>query len=341
MNFDYQNICQKILQDLPGKEGEIIKSRFGLKDGERRTLETIGKDYGITRERVRQIEKSGISKIKPWLKKYQKIFQYFEEKLNFLGNFKREDKFLGILTGTANFKNQIFFLLTLEDHFKRFHQNEEFHSFWTIDTASLDRARQVINLFSQELLERKRPLPLEEFELPIEHPWVKLDEISRKRWVESALEISRQLKIGFEGLFGFSKWPEISPRRIRDKVFLVLKKEKRPLHFREAADLLGKFFKKNALCQTVHNELIRDPRFVLIGRGIYALKEWGYEEGRVKDIISKVLNGAQKPLTKEEILAQVLGQRKVKKSTILFNLGNKKYFSKNSEGKYTVVKYAS
>ena len=86
--------------------------------------------------------------------------------------------------------------------------------------------------------------------------------------------------------------------------------------------------------QTVHNELIKDPRFVLVGRGLYALKEWGYEEGQVKDVILKILKEARKPLPKEEILAGVLKQRMVKENTVLLNLNNKKYFLKTPEGKY-------
>jgi len=74
----------------------------------------------------------------------------------------------------------------------------------------------------------------------------------------------------------------------------------------------------------------------LVGRGTYALKEWGYEEGDVKDIILKILSQAQKPLRKEEVLEKVLKQRLVKENTISLNLNNKKYFLKTPQGKYQV-----
>jgi hypothetical protein len=65
------------------------------------------------------------------------------------------------------------------------------------------------------------------------------------------------------------------------------------------------------------------------------LREWGYEPGQVKDVIIKILkeNG---PLTKKEILERVLKQRLVKENTILLNLNNKKYFLKDSQGKYKI-----
>ena len=147
----------------------------------------------------------------------------------------------------------------------------------------------------------------------------------------SFLEISKRIQKNSEGLLGLLDWPEIHPRGIKDKAYLVFQKEKKPLHFTQVANFI-----ERALPQTVHNELIKDSRFVLVGRGIYALEEWGYEDGFVKDIISKTLKEAGKPLSKEEILEKVLKQRLVKENTVLLNLSNKKYFSKISEGLYTI-----
>jgi len=110
---------------------------------------------------------------------------------------------------------------------------------------------------------------------------------------------------------------------------LVFKKVGNPLHFREVTNLI-----ENAHLQTVHNEIIKDSRFVLVGRGIYALSEWGYYPGQVKEVILKILKESEKPLKKEEILEKVLSQRLVKENTILLNLSDKKYFLKDSLGRY-------
>jgi len=126
-------------------------------------------------------------------------------------------------------------------------------------------------------------------------------------------------------------WPEINPRGVKDNAYLVLLKTKKPLHFTQITKLINK-----ALPQTVHNELIKDPRFVLVGRGIYGLRDWGYEPGLVKDVIFKVLKTSRAPLAKQQILAHVLKQRFVKENTILLNLSNRKYFSKNLQGKYQI-----
>jgi len=163
---------------------------------------------------------------------------------------------------------------------------------------------------------------------------LKFEEISKifgikEKVLSSYLEISRIIGKNEEGFYGLLEWPEIRPRGIRDKAYLVLKKAQRPLHFTEIAAQID-----GAKVPTVHNELIKDERFVLIGRGIYALAEWGYFPGEVKDVILKILREKGRPMTKEEILEEVKKQRIVKPTTVLLYLYNKKYFERDSQGRY-------
>ena len=153
----------------------------------------------------------------------------------------------------------------------------------------------------------------------------------------SYLEISKRIQENKEGKIGLVDWPEIRSRSVKDRAFLVFKKHQKPLHFRHIAELINQLesevsFKK-AHPQTVHNELIKDQRFVLVGKGMYALGEWGYTPGTIKDVIAQVLK--EKPqLTKDDIVKEVLSQRMVEKNTILIKLNNKKYFQKNENGNY-------
>jgi len=166
--------------------------------------------------------------------------------------------------------------------------------------------------------------------------------------VEHTLRPSKRICEGPFGDYGLSEWPAIRPRGVRDKAHLVFEKEKRPLHFREISLLIDQYFRAKAAlpgtgrypalrqtnAQTVHNELIKDPRFVLIGRGLYALSEWGYNPGTVKDVLVQILKEADRPLEKEEILTLVSERRFVRPNTIFLNLQNKNYFKKMGGGKY-------
>jgi hypothetical protein len=320
MPFNYSQICSNLLRVLPEKQKKVISRRFALLDGDQKeTLESIGESYGITRERVRQIEKDGFLKLKPEIKKYQKVFQYFNQYLKSQGGLKEESSLLKELGG-KNYQNQVYFLLNLGENFERFAETAKLHSLWTTDKSSLVSAEKVVDSLSKRLEKAGKPLRLNEL--------VSFISVGPKI-LSSYLEVSKRIQKSPEGSFGLENWPEIKPRGVKDKAYLVFKKEKKPLHFREVANAID-----SALPQTVHNELIKDERFTLVGRGLYALKEWGYEQGYVKDVIFKVLKAAQKPLTKEEILEKVLKQRLVKENTVLLNLSNKKYFNRTPEGFY-------
>jgi len=332
MNYNYQKICDDILKDLPQERTkDVISRRFGFGIEKKETLESIGKSYNITRERVRQIEEDGLKKIRGKAKQIsQEAFQGFSKELKDCGGLKREDLLLEKLGG-KKFKPQVLFLLTLGEQFERFSETEDFYPLWTINKNSLNSAQQIIYSFIKELKKKNQPLSLENININ-DSP-----NLSTKV-VSSYIDISKQILAGSDGLYGFSIWPEINPRGIKDKAFLAIKKENKPLHFKEVAGLIEKQEKEKKPClvKTVHNELIKDPRFVLVGRGLYALRDWGYQPGVVKDVIIDVLKKSVKPLSSKEIADQVLSQRFVQKNTILLNLQNKKYFLRSSQGKYTI-----
>ena len=317
MELDYQQIISDLLKPLNQKQREVISRRFGFGGGERETLESIGKDLSVTRERVRQIERDGFLKLEETPNKYQKVLQRFDQYFNKNGGLKREKLALTDLGGN-NSENQVFFLLNLDKTLKRFSENEDFHPFWSEEKDYLSFAKKNLDLIYNKLKKSGKPLKLKE-----------LSSLSPNTLV-SLLEASKKIQKGPDGLYGLKEWPEINPKRIKDKAYLVFKKEKKPLHFSEVAGLIPA-----SLPQTVHNELIKDPRFILVGRGIYALNEWGYKSGVVRDVIGNILKESGRPLRREEVVRQVLSQRFVKENTILLNLGNRKYFKKDSGGCYT------
>ena len=373
--FDYAKICASLLRTLPQKQKEVILRRFALSSvalpgeagAKRETLESIGKDIGVTRERVRQIEKDAFLALKPEVKKYQKIFQYLKDSLKKTGNLRKEESLLQELGGEKfqikenkssslsspslreSSMNEVYFLLALGEDFERFGETKDFHSLWTIDRKAWSFAQKIINSIYEQFRKTGKPLKLEELNPKVLTSYTELPKGTKgeKRFISSTLEVSKKIQRNAEGFFGLKDWPEINPKRIKDKAYLVFRKTQKPLHFTQVAGLIDSASRASAkggeenlfsstLPQTVHNELIKDSRFVLVGRGIYALKEWGYEEGVVKDVILNILKTAGQPLKKEEILEKTLKQRLVKENTVFLNLSNKKYFLRNSEGFYTI-----
>ncbi len=350
-SFNYQKICLNFLEGLPQRTANVVERRFGLNPlvggGKRETLEMIGKSHGLTRERVRQIEKDGFFEIRSHIEEHQDISQNFKRILKSFGNFKEEKSFFASLT-EEKFQNHIFFLLTIYNDFQRIPESKSLRSFWTIDKNSAVLAKKIIKQTIGYLEKQKEPMALKKFfnlqELgkPVRN--FKGEEKLKKKnisnqFFQSSIEISKEIQKSPSGLYGLKNWLEINPRGIKDRAYLVLKEEKTPLHFRRVADLIEKLpFPSLKIIQiaTVHNELIKDGRFVLVGRGLYALKEWGYEQGAVKDVIIEILKGSKIPLFKKEILNKVLKKRFVKGNTVLLNLNNKNYFFKDDEGRYKI-----
>lgn len=331
---NYQNISSSLINLLPPRQKEIISRRFGLEEGKRETLIDIGQDFGITRERVRQIEADAFEKLEKekQRKEVKEIFSYFNAYLKAHGNLKREDILLSDL-GENNSQNHIRFFLTLGDPFHVFRENQHFYTFWTIEPSLTQKAERILNYLLKMIRKNNKPLNEKDF--------FALNRNEDPKFFLSLFEIFKKIEYGPLNEVGLTEWPEIKPRGVKDKAYLALKKYGKPLHFKDivdiAKDLESKFCpKKEILVQTLHNELIKDDRFILIGKGIYALKEWGYEAGTVKDFIIKFLTEAKQPLSEEEIIEKVLKHRQVKPTTILLSLQNKELFQKNDEGKYLI-----
>lgn len=314
--FSYLKIAQDLIAKLTEREKEVISRRFGFGNGKRETLESIGKNYGVCRERIRQIQEIALKKVKENLGAYKDVFVFFEEYFKKFGGARKEERIFQELAPKE--KNEVFFLFSLWPNFHRFRENKDFFSFWANHPKGLEFLRKTIDSIIFQLKKAKSPLSIEQIES--QYP---------KEVLEGFLEISKRIGKDKKGFYGLREWPEIFPRGVKDKAYLVLKEAGKPLHFSEIAKFI-----ENANLHTVHNELIRDQRFVLVGRGIYALAEWGYEPGQVKDIIVKILAKEKRPLTKKEIVERVLRERFVKENTILMNLSDRKNFWRDEEGRY-------
>ena len=320
------------------REKEIISRRFGL-NGRKETLEQIGEMLSITRERVRQLEKAILIRLQIAAEENQIPELLAAEKLivRNLSEMGRvavlsdlADKIYGRET-TASEKTGIYFLATFSKSLTIVEENDRYNA--AIGIAEYGDSRKIrerVDEIVKIIKENKKPMTLDELDekLNYEHP----------DYIKATVSISKLLAT-LNGLYGLAKWPAVNPKNIRDKIFVILESKKEPMHFSEIAKEIkeSNFKRKNVTVQAIHNELIKDPRFILIGRGIYALSSWGYKKGTISDIITAILAQSEEPLSREEIVKRVLKVRKVKETTILLNLQNKKLFKKVDKNLYTLA----
>ena len=321
------------------REKEIVSRRFGL-TGRKETLEQIGDMLSITRERVRQLEKAILIRLRIASEEGQITELAAAEKviirnLTEMGRIAKvadlADKIYGRST-TEEERSALSFLGNISASLTIVDENDKYHQAIGIADYGDDKTiKEKVNEIVSVIRKNKAPMTLDELDSQLsgyEHP----------DHIRAVASISKQLAT-LNGLWGLAKWPTVNPKNIRDKIYVILEAKKEPMHFADIAKAIkdSDFKRKNVTIQAIHNELIKDSRFVLIGRGIYALDSWGYKQGTVSEIITDILKKSDTPLTREEIVKQVLHARKVKETTILLNLQNKKLFKKVDKNTYTLA----
>ena len=335
----FADALRQIVADFSPRSQEIIFSRWGVFNSHSLTLEEIGKKYQITRERVRQVIREVLKKVRE--KKNDQLFSQIQERvilaLRSNGGIMGEQKLLSELG--KEHKSEAAAVSFFLECFENIISNEikgELMLSYSLPEFNIERWRAVKDAAIAILKTQKKPLSVEELFALVKSEMATSD--LTKDVFAHYLEISEEIKQNTFGKWGIAKWKEISPKGTREKAYLVLKEAAKPLHFRDIAKKIDQYHlnKKKTHAQTVHNELIKDKNFVLVGRGIYALVEWGYKSGTVKDVIEEILKKENNSLTREEILKKVLEIRHVKKSTIVINLNN--YFAKSKSGIYSIKK---
>jgi DNA-binding CsgD family transcriptional regulator len=335
--LDTEQFVQDILSSIEReREREIIARRFGLFD-RKETLEQIGELLGITRERVRQLEKSVMARLKAMgeqgeLSHVKEVETLLLEQLQQTGQAARIAHLSKLVTAENSRTDQsrVAFLAELSPSLAVIEDNDHYYHAVSIRATRDEKAvKGAIAKIVDAIKKIGEPAAITDI--------AKAAGIEKTDQAEALASISKDLAT-LNSHWGLIKWPMVNPKNIRDKIYVILKEHGKHMHFNEIAEAIkdSEFKRKDVTTQAIHNELIKDKRFVLIGRGIYALREWGYKKGTVADIISEVLREAGEPLHRDEIVKRVLKSRFVKETTILLNLQGKSQFKRVAKATYTL-----
>lgn len=354
--FHPYQILNDLFSVLGEREQEILRRRFHLvpKAPEKKeTLEIIGQDLQITRERVRQIENEAIQKLHLERDKFQdgSALQILSDVVHNIlaryGGVMEEQHLIHHLNQISLYQEDadtvLRFLLhyLLDKNFENIEETETMYRGWKLPLESLDFFHLVHECAYETIVGENRPFLLEELHKILEKSFEGGTAMSRpldEDILLAFLRLSKRLRPNVFDEWGLSHWSQIRPRHMNDKIYIVLKREGSPLHFRDIAEKINKanFDRKRAYAATIHNELILDDKYVLVGKGIYALREWGYEKGTVIDVIESILK-EKGALSKEVIIEKVLKKRFVKRTTILLALMNKERFKRNEQSEYNII----
>jgi hypothetical protein len=334
--LDVESAVQNILGTIDReREREIVSRRFGLFD-RRETLEQIGELLGITRERVRQLEKSIVNRLKAAADKdlpdIDKVDAALSAHLEDMGKVARVQDVAARLSGDSKTDQaRVAFLANLSPRIAVIDDNDHFfHAIGLAGEHTEKAIRDRVNKIIDAISEIGEPTDIKQVAEKVGSQDIK--------HTEALAGISKNIA-SLNGRWGLVKWPMVNPKNIRDKIYVILHDNGKPMHFNEIAQAIkgSNLKRKDVTTQAIHNELIKDSRFVLIGRGIYALKEWGYKKGTVSDVIAEVLRKEGGPLHRDEIVRRVLKSRQVKETTILLNLQSKPQFKRVAKATYALA----
>ncbi len=334
---------EQFLERLPLRSRDIIAARFGMRGSGPKTLEEIGQSYKITRERVRQVigsalavlsDESGHAALSEISRRIQSTL---EEKS---GIMKAEEFFKKLAPAGGEEEGALLAFIECFSVIREEKATKEREKAYVLKGFSLDQWEKITEKAKAILAEANQVMDKETLLARFLVKEVKENGVSEQKLFDF-LAVSRDVRQNVFGQWGLSSWSDIKPRGTREKAHLVLKMAGAPLHFREIAARIDSYGLQRVKArqshpQTVHNELIKDKRFVLVGRGVYALSEWGYKKGTVKEVLQEILLKSEKPLSREEVLALVLKVRQVKKSTVIINLNT--FFHRVGKNAYTVKK---
>jgi len=348
-HFDPLETVSELLKLLSSKEADVLRRRYGLGSGEAETLETIGQSYKVTRERVRQIQHWAIKHLKqsPQTKHLlHGLTLVLQQLLESQGGLLLEEELLQRLQGTGESTNArqyaVRFLLEqlLDDKVVRV-EEEGYKPYWKLLFANTTYLSKVISAAETILTEAGKPLPQADVlrRLRERDPIKSNGELLSDEVVLSYIAVSTTVERNPYGELGLRTWGTIVPKRMHDKILIIMRKHGKPMHFHDITKKINEigFDHRQAYPPTVHNELILNKEYVLVGRGIYALREWGYTPGVVADVLVAILKTANEPMSRDALIAKVLEQRMVKKNTVALALTNKNTFRRLSDGRYTLA----
>lgn len=339
-----QELINSLLIVLSDKEKFIIENRFSLNDNPRLTLETIGKKYNVTRERIRQIEKNALKKLKRNVNNtpLSDVTTMALDVLTEFGGVIEEERMVDeVLRRSPDPENidvsSLKLTIDLEAEIKHVHNTIQYRPHWKLDNVKASDIRAFCETAYSELKKSEKVMKVDELaSIVLKKTGLNIT----PQMGISSLDLDRRLFVVIDDQeVGLASWRSVNPKTLRDKIYYVLKQDKKPQHYIDISkniSALG-FDSKKINTQAVHNELIRHDGFVLIGRGIYALKEWGYEEGTVADVITQILE-EKGEMKRDDIINEVLRRRQVKKITVQLNLKNKPEFERVGRDVYRLAK---
>ena len=335
-----------VLQYCKPKEQLVLLKKFGILTWKEIPLQRIGKDYNLTRERVRQIETQALMRFRRlivWNEKYTKVLDEAKVILESSGGVLAEDDIIAKLVnkGIFDFSSQEIKLILVSDfdisYLKR---NKYINKCFYIDNLFEDFLTNMVVYMNDYFDKRAESVDLYEFIDVLKTEFTKkydyITFLKNDLFYINFFACVRGVQV-FDGKVWLATYPDVNPKTIKLKILYTMKRINKPVHFQELPAKITEYFpQKGVKLNTVHNELVKNnDLFVNLGLGIYGLRSRWYEGGTVMEIIIRIFKKNNRPMNVKEISKELLKEKMVSPNTILLNLQKyKKAFERIDKGVY-------
>jgi len=340
---------KNVLQYCKPKEQLVLVRKFGLLTGGKEVpLQRIGKDYNLTRERVRQIEAQALMRVRRLMvgnAMYIDLIEDAKKMLRDEGGILIEDSMINKIINLKKYeftRQEIKLILVSDFDMTYLKRNKNFNKCFYIDPLFEDFLT-IAALYTKDYFKKRgESVDIYEFATHLKTEFSKkYDQITflkNDQFFLNFFTSLRDIKL-FDGKLGTADFVDVHPKTIKLKILYTMRRMAKPVHFQELpAKIMEHFPAKNIKVNTVHNELVKNnDYFVNLGLGLYGLKEWGFKWGTVVDIIARIFQQHKRPMSVKEISKELLKEKMVSPNTILLNLQKyKELFERTDKWVYQI-----
>ena len=338
-----------ILQYCKAKEQLILIKKFGLQTGKEMPLQQIGMEFGMTRERARQIEKQALMRFRRLFvgnEKYLKIISEAEKILVTNGGVMPEDTLIEKLVSKWVFKfsgQELKLVLRSDYNLTYLSRNKILNKSFYVDTLYEDLLTNIALATLKHFEKTNTYESVYDFIDILKKDFGKknpdITYLQDNQFYLNLLKIVKNISM-FDGKIGLSTFTSVNPKTIKSKLLYVFRIHGKPLHYQDAAAMVTEYFPGKAVkITTAHNELVKsNDVFVNVWLWLYSLKERWVIGGTVLEILTRILKKAARPMSTKEIMQNILKEKMIAPNTVLLNLHkHKDVFVKNDKWMYSLA----
>ncbi|MCZ7554451.1 MAG: hypothetical protein M5U05_18045 [Anaerolineales bacterium] len=312
------------LAHISERQKAVVTRRYTLFGGNKQSLQEIGQVLGVTRERVRQLEREALNTLRTRRGLELSLEAYVEGVFWTGPGVVTEMQLVSLISDVVacddiHVPEAIRLLLDTSDRVCFF--GGQRLKAWLRKDFDLEQLLLVLKATRRRLKEVHAPVSFDELERFVECELSEIDGEPKCRLLRAIVGAHEDFRVENDKVM-LASWE----RKITDEIVVALRRIGEPAHYRRITEVANSLLPSNqkTAARNVHSQLGRYAElFVRVGQGIFGLREWGLpEDGNVANAAYRVLTEADQPLHLDILIDRVLETWRVHRNSVVMAVGN-------------------